>query len=709
MKRIATVLLCIVVTSMLMTPSGVVAAEGDTPTRTINLVYDDSGSMIQTDDGKSVDTWCQAKYAMEVFAAMLSDNDTMNVYVMSDFQSSTAGKPKLVLRGSDGTKNNVGKVHSMITTAGNTPFNAVRKAESDLESTKSDEKWLVVLTDGEFEDGAMKKSEIDSFFGKKPKNINVMYLGMGANAGSITEDKDKKIYYVKAKNNNEILEKLTAIGTQVYNRDRLEINSNSKSISFDIPMSELIVFAQGEKVSINGIKDSTGKTIKSTEAPVSVQYSNKAATNYSDILIDKSLRGSIATFQGRFKEGDYTIDVSGAKTIEVYYKPDVEIAAYLKKGNKEVTNLSNLEAGEYEIDFSLVKGGTDQKIKSSKLLGNVEFEAQVTNNEKTHDKHYTAGDTITIEEGPLTIDATAHYLGYHTVDTHLDYSIYKDKKVGFEVVDNPTHIVGKKGFESDIPLKVKATLDGKDPSEEQWSSMGIPKVTFIKEPVFSMGSFKVKKSDEKGVFDIYPSLDAGEISGKTYTDVELNVSYKGKAGSETWAGSEKILMKIKDNRSWFTKHKDIILKLGILLLILMLVLGYVPGIKHYLPRKLKKRPIIYSKVIGSYGKRPQPTNGDFQKNRMSTFLPYVAEKGVIRYVPKGIPGAPKLQVKGIKGRRMQITNMKDYGKKKNITFDGERADKLQEEPRYQKKFDTSSGLTVTTEINGTKYTCNLNE
>ena len=58
---------------------------------------------------------------------------------------------------------------------------------------------------------------------------------------------------------------------------------------------------------------------------------------------------------------------------------------------------------------------------------------------------------------------------------------------------------------------------------------------------------------------------------------------------------------------------------------------------------------------------------------------------------------------------MQITNMKDFGKKKNITFDGERVDRLQEEPRYQKKFDTSSGLTITAEINGTKYTCNLNE
>ena len=56
--------------------------------------------------------------------------------------------------------------------------------------------------------------------------------------------------------------------------------------------------------------------------------------------------GSIATFIDDFSTGNYTVDVSGAETIEIYYKPNVEIAAYLKdaQGN-EVTDLSDLEAG----------------------------------------------------------------------------------------------------------------------------------------------------------------------------------------------------------------------------------------------------------------------------------------------------------------------------------------------------------------------------
>ena len=51
----------------------------------VSVVYDDSGSMIEDDNGTYVDRWCQAKYAMEVFAAMLGEKDTLNIFFMSDY------------------------------------------------------------------------------------------------------------------------------------------------------------------------------------------------------------------------------------------------------------------------------------------------------------------------------------------------------------------------------------------------------------------------------------------------------------------------------------------------------------------------------------------------------------------------------------------------------------------------------------------------
>ncbi len=69
---------------------GTTAANADpgVPARIIHLVYDDSGSMIADPETKYktyVDTWCQAKYAMEVLTAMLDENDKLNVYYMSSY------------------------------------------------------------------------------------------------------------------------------------------------------------------------------------------------------------------------------------------------------------------------------------------------------------------------------------------------------------------------------------------------------------------------------------------------------------------------------------------------------------------------------------------------------------------------------------------------------------------------------------------------
>lgn len=85
---IACLLLC-----SLFLPINVANASSE-PSRMINVVYDDSGSMYRSDH--LVDTWCQAKYSMEVFAAMLGENDILNVYYMSDYRTGTGHAPRVV-------------------------------------------------------------------------------------------------------------------------------------------------------------------------------------------------------------------------------------------------------------------------------------------------------------------------------------------------------------------------------------------------------------------------------------------------------------------------------------------------------------------------------------------------------------------------------------------------------------------------------------
>lgn len=255
-KNVVSLALAALLLSLLILPA---LADGasEEPSRVINVVYDDSGSMIKGKD-QLVDTWCQAKYAMEVFSAMLGSKDTMNIYVISDFENGRISDPRISLSGADGQSANVAKVHEMLTPAGNTPFNTVRKAYSDLAAAGADEKWLVILTDGEFQG----VGDINAFFAEKDPSVKVMFLGMGQDAAAIQENQDAGVFFESAATSDQILSKITGICTRIFNRNRLQVDAASQTVSFDVPMSELVVFAQGENVNIEGIADSSGKNTK---------------------------------------------------------------------------------------------------------------------------------------------------------------------------------------------------------------------------------------------------------------------------------------------------------------------------------------------------------------------------------------------------------------------------------------------------------------
>lgn len=641
-------------------------AETNAPSRIINVVYDDSGSMISS-DGQQVDTWCQAKYAMEVFAAMLGTKDVLNIYVMSDFTDSNLSVgPKIVLNGQEGARVNVAKVHNMVTRASSTPFNTVRKAYTDLNGAAADEKWLVVLTDGEFQG----IDNLDAYFAQKNPNIKIMFLSMGPSAGSITENEAAGIFFEKAQTNSQILSKITGICTRIFNSDRLEVNPTDKTFSFDVPMSELVVFAQGANVSIDGVKNAQGELIKYSSEPVSVRYSEQAATNYTDVKIATDLVGAIATFNEDFPPGQYTVSVSGAQTVEIYYRPNVEISAYLvDANNNEVTALENLEAGEYLINFGFVKSGTKEQVPQSKLLGNVTYIAKVVNNGVEHEKAYTSGDRIYLEEGSLTIDATANFLEYNSVSTFLEYLIYQNKDIQFSVRENPAYTLDMQGMDTSAPIQIQATLAGGSFTEAQWGEMGIPTVTVTDFPEFELGEFRVEKSAETGLFNLYPALAEGKPAYTTYANCNYRLEYGGKHGNETWSGNMEDTLVLHDTRPWLIRHLQEIIKWGILALIVLFILGYIPPVKKYLPRRLKKRPLIDCSP-NRPGIHGMVAKGQYKKSFLPTLIPYKAEKGTLKFVPPGVSGIASLKIRGGPGKSMYITNVKDYAGKDHITFDG---------------------------------------
>ena len=157
MKKLCKIVLVLFVMMAGSSFAALAEEEADsTPSRVLNVVYDDSGSMLINGD-TWVDTWCQAKYAMEVFAALLEEKDTLNIFPMSTNSSSGRNPDMITVSGKDPVSQRVSRIHDMQTEqALGTPYNAVSQAVEHLKRQNADQKWLIVLTDGQFDEDGTK-------------------------------------------------------------------------------------------------------------------------------------------------------------------------------------------------------------------------------------------------------------------------------------------------------------------------------------------------------------------------------------------------------------------------------------------------------------------------------------------------------------------------------------------------------------------------
>lgn len=712
MKRLLALALALVLLLPLLPTGMAVSADTYVPSRVINLVYDDSGSMIIDNNNKYVDTWCQAKYAMEVFAGMLGEKETLNIYYMSDYQKG----PLLRLQGSKDarqTEANVKKIHDLVTKALGTPFGTVRRAYDDLKSVKADEQWLVVLTDGEFLDA--KNAQVEDYFHQVVKDgkTKVMMLSMGAAAAVINQDPANNIYFEKAANSTDILSKITTICNRIFQSNVLPISGNS--VSFNVPMSQLVVFAQGKDVKITGITGSNGQTV-TPSSNVHVQYSRKAATNnnpgeYGDdkVIVADNLNGYVATFNTDFVPGQYTVNVSGADTVQVYYKPNVSIAAYLYNAdNEEVTAKDNLVAGTYRLEFGFIDATNGQKVTDTSLLGNITYDATMTNTTETGDKKTSkakSGDTVTILDGKLDIAVSARFLEYNTVKANLSYTVYRQSGLYFTFEQKPTYTLGTTGFANpNDPIVVTTLIDGENGkvplTEEQWKLLGTPTVTTEFEDI---GAFRVEKTNEIGKFKIYPTLKDGDPMATHGGAIPIAITGGFKQGMSSASGEARDTFTINDTISGWERFMDWLeenwLKLTLWILAILLILGYLPPFKKYLPRKVKNKPYIKCMAI-KIGVHDLDAKGTYRRNLASTLIPYKAETGSLSFTP---PPRKVCKLKAAGKNRMTVVNTKTFAGKSDITFDGVSVPKDEKRPIHISSHSILSAKTA--EYN---YICYLN-
>lgn len=703
-------------------------AESYVPSRTINLVYDDSGSMIRMGD-TYVDTWCQAKYAMEVVASMLDERDTLNIYYMSDYVKDTKSRARLSLHGSKNAsvvKANVGLIHDLVTKASDTPFNAVRRAHEDLKKVSTDERWLVVLTDGEFEDGAMKSAEVEAYYRDVVSDgqTRVMMLAMGPSAAMIEGDASKGIYFEHASSTAAILPKLTTICNRIFQRNALPMSRVEKSngeISFGVPMRELIVFAQGREVQIAGAVGSDGQRVVPS-SNVHATYSTQASTtNPEGTIVNENLNGYVATFDREFEPGTWKLDIQNADNIDVYYKPNVAIRSYLYNAiGDEVTAQDNLVNGTYRLEFGFVNATTGAKVEDASLLGKVVFTSDVTN--KGRDGKETVvkavhGDKIEIREGELKVEVTAKFLEYNTVTTTNAYQVYFRNELVFEWISKPTWGLTSGGISNATEAAIVrvAMKDGDKMmplNAEQWNAMEVPRLRLLMPSDSEAGKLNpeapadlgltIQKGQKIGEFEILPSLSGKDPFMVVAGTMPLVIAGEFSTGMSTAAGNLSDNIVLSDDITsmerlmrWLEAHWGKVLS-GILGFIYLLGLM----VKRRFPKRLKSQPLI--KQYDNRRREMSTTNAVRRNDTfLNLFCPFRAE--TCKYC---FDNLNDIRLEAWKKQSIYLCNPKDF-ENTEVRFEGEKVEELRSRKSDGKRIIQAGSVLTWKDYENYSYKCSL--
>jgi len=373
--------------------------------RTIAIVFDNSGSMYDAGD----QAWCRATYAMEVFASMLNKGDLLQVYPMNPIQIDgkeyTMDSPFQLTDASQASD-----LRRIFTErASGTPIESIDRAIEGLNNIQTGKKYLIVLTDG----GTFSKNnsgltkvrtarELDKRVTENAgPDMTVMYLGIGSDACMPTTEESEYFFKTHASNTEDVLYSLTVMCNQVFGRDSLpKDNPTDMDFDFDITMSKLIVFVQGEN--IEGVKatDASGNPVGTLLSTQQTKYSTEGCGNYPE-KPDTSLQGMMVTY-GDCDPGQYSISCSGTvSSVDVYYEPDADLDFVFTDARGNTVNPNALYEGDYKVSFG-IKDAKTGKLISSELLGN---------------PHYQGSYSVSGKETPIVHDG---YSGEVPVALQMD-------------------------------------------------------------------------------------------------------------------------------------------------------------------------------------------------------------------------------------------------------------------------------------------------
>ena len=705
-KTIQRVLAAVILFAMILSGGfsevGKVHAEKQqgTTKRAIYVVFDNSGSMY----GDGNKAWSQATYAMEVFAAMMNyeSGDVMKVFPMHDIttdgNTGSATKSSMEIRGKD----DIAQIHNMYTPKpGGTPYTQVNNAAGELTKLLNagsvDEGWLVVLTDGDFDNDIPASGLKADLEGKAAANENlyVQYLAIGTDVKNIPEgNADKGLYAQKAGNTSEVVNELAEISNRIFKRNEYAgYSSEDSGLEFDIPLRKLIVFAQGKDVKIGSLKNEEGGEVK-LQSDTAVSYSSTDGAGLTTFVKstpvkDTSLKGQVAVFadESPIVAGNYTLDVSGADSIQIYYEPDVKFEAGLYKGDTKMEE-GTIEGGAYTVKVGFVDQLSGKYIKSSKLLGEPKYTVSINGETQELTGKDGASQSIDVEVDGESLELTAdvNYLKDYT-----DSASYTFKVCTLDINVDAFKSANLKTLEDGAnQITVEATRNDQPLTKEQWDAATLDVVSVNKDGEEFGIQWDVQKGSEVSTWIVTPKYKKGGMFATETGQADVTINVSAEIDGDGYGKAETVSVNIKDDKNIVDYLKRYWKHIVISLLLLILILGYVPPFKKRFARSIKKRPSIECSAE-KIGLRDNVMKGNFEKDLASRLLPYVPETGRLTFSPTPVKKTAKVRASG--GGSMLILNTSAFAVKEEITFNGM---SIQENEKGHHRISASTIIVVST-------------
>lgn len=432
MKRLLSIALVIfVLLSLTITAS----ADTDTAVRNkkiVSIVYDDSGSM-------AGNNWVQANYAMQTFASMLNKEDELYITYMN----SMGGSQKI----DTADLNNAVKDIRNHSDSGGTPYSAVQEGISTLrgisDNNLNTQYWLVVFTDGGFNDADLPEVERDiSSFAKEtmPNNSNpsVYYLTLGDISGSYTPSVNaQNVQVVSTSNNDDISKNMFSMASEISGRypvdskDIKSIDDKTIEITADIPLLNIGIMTQNTKSKVDKIKSDEDIEIP-IKSSISISAPDKSISMVSSASEDVLNMFGNMTLAGlenkNIPAGKYRITFSDkidTKNLLILFEPAITLRITLFKDGKEITDPDSIPKNATGISAKadLCEFGTNNVILPSLLPNGIEYSMVHTEDDKEIEKSDKLElNPLTITSGVNVVTATAKLPGCFNLVQSIEFT-----------------------------------------------------------------------------------------------------------------------------------------------------------------------------------------------------------------------------------------------------------------------------------------------